>query len=125
MILYVRASIKRTRGVNIFKRRLDDDSIKRASAVACTNLTLALVATLVICGNQSLDLRDVMLETFSAMSTVGMSTGITRELTVISQIAIMFLMYAGRVGSLSMALSFTEKKKTSPYELPEEKILIG
>jgi trk system potassium uptake protein TrkH len=125
MILYVRASIKRTRGVNIFKRRLDDDSIKRASAVACTNLTLALIATLVICGNQSLDLRDVMLETFSAMSTVGMSTGITRELTVISQITIIFLMYAGRVGSLSMALSFTEKKKTSPYELPEEKILIG
>lgn len=125
LLLYVRANVKRTRGVNIFKRRIDDDAIKRASAVACTNMLLALAATLLICGNQGLDMRDVLLETFSAISTVGMSTGITRELTMVSQIAIIVLMYCGRVGSLSMALSFAEKKKISPYELPEEKILIG
>lgn len=125
LLLYVRANIKRTRGVNIFKRRIDDDAIKRASAVATTNLLLALTATLLICGNQPLDLRDVLLETFSAISTVGMSTGITRELTLVSQLAVVVLMYCGRVGSLSMALSFSEKKKISPYELPEEKILIG
>lgn len=125
LLLYVRANIKRTRGVNIFKRRIDDDAIKRASAVASTNLLLALAATLLICGNQSLDLRDVLLETFSAISTVGMSTGITRDLTLLSQLAVIILMYCGRVGSLSMALSFSEKKKISPYELPEEKILIG
>lgn len=125
LLLHVRANVKRTRGVNIFRRRIDDDAVKRASAVAVTNLLLALTAALVICGNQSLDLRDVLLETFSAISTVGMSTGITRELTLISQIAVILLMYCGRVGSLSMALSFTEKKKISPYELPEEKILIG
>lgn len=125
LLLYVRANIKRTRGVNIFKRRIDDDAIKRASGVACTNMLLALTATLIICGNQALDLRDVLLETISAISTVGMSTGITRELTAVSQFAVILLMYSGRVGSLSMALSFTEKKKISPYELPEEKILIG
>lgn len=125
LLLYVRANIKRTRGVNIFKRRIDDDAIKRASAVAATNLLLALAATLLICGNQGLDMRDVLLETFSAISTVGMSTGITRELTIVSQFAVIILMYCGRVGSLSMALSFSEKKKISPYELPEEKILIG
>jgi len=125
LLLYVRANIKRTRGVNIFRRRIDDDAIKRASGVACTNMLLALTAALIICGNQALDLRDVLLETVSAISTVGMSTGITRELTAISQFAVILLMYSGRVGSLSMALSFTERKKISPYELPEEKILIG
>ncbi len=88
-------------------------------------MLLALTAALIICGNQALDLRDVLLETVSAISTVGMSTGITRELTAISQFAVILLMYSGRVGSLSMALSFTERKKISPYELPEEKILIG
>ena len=88
-------------------------------------MLMALAAVLIICGNQALDMRDVMLEAFSAISTVGMSTGITRELTVLSQVVIILLMYSGRVGSLSMALSFAEKKKISPYELPEEKILIG
>lgn len=124
-LLYVRANIKRTRGVTIFKRQIDESAIKKASAIACTNLTLALSATLLICGIQGIDLADVLLETFSAISTVGMSTGITRELLPISQIAVIILMYCGRVGSLSMALSFTEKKKISPIEFPEEKILIG
>lgn len=125
LVLYVRASMKRTRGVNVFHRRIDDDAIKRASAIACTNMALALGASLIICGNQALDLRDVLLETFSAISTVGMSTGITRALTPLSQVAVVILMYCGRVGSLSMVLSFADKKKTMPYELPEEKILIG
>ena len=125
LFLYVRANMKRTRGVNIFQRRIGDDTIKRASAVACTNMLLALLAALFICGTQGLDLRDVLLETFSAISTVGVSAGITRDLTLISQAAVILLMYCGRVGSLSMALSFSEKKKILPYELPEEKILIG
>ena len=125
LFLYVRANMKRTRGVNIFQRRIGDDTIKRASAVACTNMLLALMAALFICGTQGLDLRDVLLETFSAISTVGVSAGITRDLTLISQAVVILLMYCGRVGSLSMALSFSEKKKILPYELPEEKILIG
>lgn len=124
-LLYVRANIKRTRGVNIFRRRIDEDAIKKASAVACTNLVLALSAALLICTVQGMDLRDVLLETFSAISTVGMSTGITRDFVTVSKAAVIVLMYCGRVGSLSMALSFTEKKKMSPVELPEEKILIG
>ena len=124
-LLYVRANIKRTRGVNIFRRKIDEDAIKKASAVACTNLVLALSAALLICGVQGMDLRDVLLETFSAISTVGMSTGITRDFVTVSKAAVIVLMYCGRVGSLSMALSFTEKKKMSPVELPEEKILIG
>ena len=88
-------------------------------------LVAALMAALFICGTQGLDLRDVLLETFSAISTVGVSAGITRDLTLISQAVVILLMYCGRVGSLSMALSFSEKKKILPYELPEEKILIG
>ncbi len=125
LLLYMRANLRRTRGVDIFKRRIDEDAIKRASSIACTNMILALSATLLICGVQGIDLRDVLLETFSAISTVGMSTGITRQLVTVSKFAIIILMYCGRVGSLSMILSFTERKKISPVEFPEEKILIG
>lgn len=124
-LLYLRASIRRERGVNIFRKRIDSESIQKASAVVCINITLALTATLVICGIHQLDLSDVLIETISAISTVGMSAGITRDFGNIAKICIIILMYCGRVGSLSMALSFTAKKKTSPVEYPEEKILIG
>lgn len=124
--LYMWSNVTKSRGITIFKRRIDGDAIKRASSVACTNLMLALTAMMIICGSQPfLDLRDVALETVSAISTVGMSTGITRELNQVSRLAIIVLMYCGRVGSLSILVSFTEKKKVSAIEYPEEKILIG
>lgn len=124
--LYMWSNITKSRGITIFRRQIDGDAIKRASSVACTNLLLALTAMLIICGGQPLlDLRDVALETVSAISTVGMSTGITRELNQISRLAVIVLMYCGRVGSLSILVSFTEKRKVSAIEYPEEKILIG
>lgn len=124
-LVYMRSIFLKTRGSSVFHRRLSDEALKKASAVACTNLVLALSATLLICGVQDLNLEDVLLETFSAMSTVGMSAGITRDLLPISRVALIILMYCGRVGSLSFILSFTDKKKVSPIKFPEEKILIG
>lgn len=124
-LLYMRSNIQKTRGITIFGRRLEDGAIKRAATIACTNLMLAVGAMLLICAAQGLDLRDVALETVSAISTVGMSTGITRDLNSLSQVAIILLMYCGRVGSLSVLTSFTDRRKPSPVEFPEEKILIG
>ena len=54
-----------------------------------------------------------------------MSTGITRELNAISKLIIIMLMYCGRIGSLSFALSFTEHKKMVRIKLPVEKINVG
>ncbi len=124
-IMYMRASMMRTRGINIFKRRIDDEAIKKASAVLCINLLLSLGAVMLICTIQPLQLTDVMFEAMSGIGTVGMTTGITRDLLPVSRIAVMILMYCGRLGSLSFALSFTERKKISPIELPQEKILVG
>lgn len=124
-LLYMRSNILRTRGITLFRRKIEDTAIKRAATIACTNLMLAVSAMLIICSTQGLDLRDVALETISAISTVGMSTGITRELNGISRVAVIVLMYCGRVGSLSVLVSFTDRRKTSPVEFPEEKILIG
>ena len=124
-LFYMKGIFLKTRGSSVFRRRLPDEAVKKASAVACMNLTLALTATLLICGIQNMNLADVLLETFSAIGTVGMSAGITRDLVPICKIVLIVLMYCGRVGSLSFFLSFTDKKKISPIKFPEERILIG
>ena len=54
-----------------------------------------------------------------------MSTGITRDLSAASRIIVVLLMYCGRIGSMSFALSFMERKKVAPVKLPEEKVMIG
>ncbi|PNV59029.1 Trk family potassium uptake protein [Clostridium sp. chh4-2] len=125
LILYVVSNIKRTYGVNAFGRRLEDDSIKRASSIFTINLFLALTASLAIMMVQKLPMTDVMFETFSAIGTVGMTTGITRSLLPVSRIIIILLMYCGRIGSLSFALSFTQRKKIAHVQQPVERITVG
>ncbi len=125
MYLYLWSTIQRTYGVNAFGRRLEEDTIKRASAIFIMNLTLALTAAVCIMAGQHIAMADVLFETFSAIGTVGMTTGITRLLNPASRLAIIFLMYCGRVGSLSFALSFTQHKRVAHVRQPEERITIG
>lgn len=125
IVLHTIAGIRRDQSTNIFGRSIGDDALKKATSVLFTNLALALGGTLVICAVQSLPLTEVLFETFSAIGTVGMSTGLTRSLAPISQIVVIFLMYCGRVGSISFAVALLEKKALPPVTLPQEQITIG
>ena len=78
-----------------------------------------------MCGIQNFNGTDALLECFSAISTVGMTAGLTTKLNAASQFIIILLMYLGRVGSLSFAMSFTDKKKIAHVMQPAEKINIG
>ncbi len=126
ILLYIWSNLRNKSGLNIFGRRLDEDSIKKASTVFFINLLLAAVCGLAMCGlEMGLPLSDIFMEVFSAIGTVGISTGITRELSLASKYLLILLMYSGRIGSMSFALSFTERTRTSPIQLPTEKITIG
>ena len=125
IFLYLRSTFTRTDGVNIFRRRLTDDAVPKATAVFATNLLIASFAALAISAFHSLGLTSIVFEAVSAISTVGMSTGITQSLNTGGRIIIAVLMYLGRVGSLSFALSFTDKKKLAHVKLPQEHINIG
>lgn len=125
ILLYIWSNLRNKKGLNIFGRRLDEDSIKKASTVFSINLLLATVCAMIVCAIEPLPLSDIMMEVFSAIGTVGISTGITRDLGMVSQSLLILLMYCGRIGSMSFALSFMEKKKSMPVQLPAERITIG
>lgn len=125
ILLYIWANLRNKRGLNIFGRRLDEDAIKKASTVFCINLILATVCVTIMSALETLPLSDIMMEVFSAIGTVGISTGITRDISMASKYMLIILMYCGRIGSMSFALAFTEKKKSNPVQLPVEQITIG
>ena len=125
ILLHTIAGVRREQSANIFGRSIGDEELKKATSVLFTNLFLVLGGVLVICGAQSLPLTDVLFEAFSAMGTVGMSTGVTRSLSGFSRAVIIFLMYCGRVGSISFAVALLEKKALPPVTLPRERITIG
>ena len=103
----------------IFRRRFEDGAIKKASMVFILNLVLCMMAMFVILAITNLAFSDIMFEVFSAMGTAGMSTGVTRDLNEGARCIIMLLMFCGRVGSLSFALSFLQKKKVPPVCYPQ------
>lgn len=125
ILLYIWANLRNKRGLNIFGRRLDEDAIKKASTVFCINLILATVCVMIMSALETVPLSDIMMEIFSAIGTVGISTGITRDVSMASKCMLIILMYCGRIGSMSFALAFTEKKKRNPVQLPVEQITIG
>ena len=125
MYLYLWSNIQRTHGVNVFGRRLETDALRHSCSIVMINLSLALSASLFIMATQKIGMADVFFETFSAIGTVGMTTGITRDMNSVSRVVIAFLMYCGRVGSLSFALSFTQHKRVAPVQQPVEQITIG
>ena len=74
---------------------------------------------------QDFDIGGILFETFSAIGTVGMSTGITRDLAGLPRLIIVFLMFCGRVGSVSFALALLEKRARPLVLDPVENISIG
>ncbi|MCD8241496.1 MAG: TrkH family potassium uptake protein [Lachnospiraceae bacterium] len=125
ILLHIRAYLLHEKDCVAFRRRLEEDDVKRASVVIFINFSLAIFAVMVLLTGQDLPLADVLLEAFSAIGTVGMSTGLTRDLNTLSRIVIMALMFLGRVGSLSFAMSFTERKHMGELRYPEEDIVVG
>lgn len=113
------------RECSMFGRRLSRDVVRKASTVLCTNLMLCVTAVLIIVTATSLGVTDVIFEVASAMGTVGMSAGITRDLDAVSKISLIFLMFCGRVGSMTFALSLKGHKVEPPVRLPEEEVMIG
>jgi len=125
LIIAAISSAKHTSELSIFKRRLEDNALKRASSITVIYMFTALISTMIICATQTFSLKEVLFEVFSAGGTVGLSLGITPYLNSLSKIIIIFLMYGGKVGSLSMALVLAEKREIVPLSRPVEKIIIG
>lgn len=126
LIMYTWNSLRNKNGCSIFERRIPDEVIKKSSMVLVINLLMALAAGVIICGIQpELPMDNIIFEICSAIGTVGMTCGITRDLNGISKCIIIFLMYCGRIGSMTFALSFMQKKKTDPVQYPLGKLTVG
>lgn len=124
IIIYLLAFV-RGKEPNAFGRKLQDTALKKAITVISINLFLSLLGTILICSTNGIPLPDAMVEAFSAMGTVGMSTGITRDLNTFTVLFTAFLMFCGRVGSITFALALLEKKSVPPVSYPTENITIG
>ncbi len=125
IILTLISYIRGREDLNIFDRRLEHSVLQKTFSTVTLYLTCTIVAMFIIMAAQNLSFVDTAFESISAMSTVGLSRGVTSQLVPVSRIVDILLMYIGRVGSLSVALALSGHSRTAPVKKPEEKISIG
>ena len=116
--------IRGKREVGAFNRRLDEEQIHRSAAGVTLYMALAMTGGFLLLAIQPFPLQDALFEVFSAMSTVGLSTGITRDLVPVNRLILIVMMYCGRIGSLSMMMALAERAAPRVKD-PVEHITIG
>lgn len=122
----IRAVISGKMIVELKQRRIPTDQVFKALAVLSLSLTCVSIGLLVLLvTEEGWHFSDIMFESFSAFTNLGMSTGITPYLSNTGKFVIMILMLVGRVGSLTLILALTRGKETPiDFRYPEERIAL-
>jgi trk system potassium uptake protein TrkH len=126
LLLALRAFMTGREQVEIRGRALPQRVLLAALTVLVLYVFVASLGVfgLVLCDPQ-IPLRSQMFEAVSALSTVGLSTGITAHLSPGSQLILCVLMFIGRVGPISVVLSVVRSQRPTRYQYPEEDLVVG
>ena len=129
LALLLLSVVKGENEVNVSRRRLSGDTVRRALAVAALFVSVLLVGTLAIelIEDGRFSLADVLFECSSAMGTVGVSAIGSPNLSAASRALLIPMMFLGRVGPLTLAVAVARRqgRVRSLSKHPEEKIMIG
>ncbi|ASG66732.1 Ktr system potassium transporter B [Idiomarina piscisalsi] len=118
------AFLRRREYVTLLNRTVPQEIVMKALAVTLVTLTLMFLGIFLLMILNPLPFIDITFEVLSASATVGLSRGITAEITAASQVILVFLMFAGRVGPLTLAYFLATPRKRH-IRFPETDIQVG
>ncbi len=127
LIFSVMSTIRSREETEVFNRRIPSDIIKRSLAIIMMSLAVIISVTIVLTITENQPFLDVAFEAVSAFATVGLSLGITGELSIIGKIVIAITMFIGRLGPMTFAVAMAiryNRKKTSVRK-PSERVMVG
>lgn len=119
------AMIRGREDIVFFRYRLGKDRIFKALTITLISLGLVIIVTMVLSMTEDQAFLKLLFEATSAFGTVGLSVGVTPELSNVGKIVIAFTMFAGRLGPLTLAYALGPRTEKELYRHPEGKITIG
>jgi trk system potassium uptake protein TrkH len=133
----VTMAVNRIRGnaeVSLFRRRIPERTVSEAMGIATLGMTVVILFTFLLVAieggsassttTQGAFIR-LAFESVSAFGTVGLSTGVTPELSTVGRLLITLLMFVGRLGPLTMALAVAARVRKPLYRYVEERVMVG
>ena len=125
LVMSVIAVIKKRRSAQCFGRRVQDGALQSACAIFLLYLLFFLMGGILICCIDRVPLMDALFEAASAIGTVGLSLGGTVRFSLPCRMILVFLMYFGRVGGLTMIYAFTANNRAISSQFPQEPVTVG
>jgi trk system potassium uptake protein TrkH len=111
--------------IEVFKRKIPSAIVYKAMAIVVGTMLLLVTIFLLLLAFENQPFLPLLFEAVSAFGTVGLSMGITSDLTIIGKLLIIILMYGGRIGPLTLGFALTRALRRSKVEYPEARVLIG
>ena len=112
--------------VTLFKRKIVMETIVKAFTITMCGLLLVFTATFILSVTEKgFEFIVYLFEATSAFGTVGLSMGLTPELSPIGRVCIIVMMFIGRLGPLTIAFALTKNRKDDAFHYPKGNIMIG
>ncbi|MFV0391192.1 MAG: TrkH family potassium uptake protein [Paludibacteraceae bacterium] len=125
-VLNIISLAKGKKNLVVFSREISQNSINRAFAIISLSMGVLFLAILgLVISDGDKNLIDIVFESFSAYSTVGLSRGITASLSTGGKIIVTLTMFLGRISTLTLLVALVKKARTANFRYPEDKILIN
>lgn len=126
LALFVWSRLRGRDTVCVFKRTVPEKQVMDAMTIAFIVLALAVFGGIFISATSAVGFVDGLYESVSALATVGLTAGVTSQLTVPAQILIILYMYFGRVGVLTLSLGFLMSNRAQErFRYANTTLLIG
>ncbi|MGI6604354.1 MAG: potassium transporter TrkG [bacterium] len=125
LLLTVMATVRGKERTEVGGRCIPAWQVAKSMAIAFISLCLILGATTVLLLSEGKEFLPTLFEVVSAFGTVGLTMGLTTELSVLGRLVITAVMFAGRVGPLTMVLALAHQQYPKSVRFPEESIIVG
>jgi len=124
LILATYSYLRRDKGVTVLRREIDKETIYKALALTIISAGVTWLAIFTLLLVEDAPFVDIAFEAVSAIGTVGLSRGLTGSLSPIGEFIIMFLMFIGRIGPLTIAY-FLASPRSKKLRYPSTPLSIG
>ncbi len=121
LLSYVRSQPELT----LWRRTISKSNVQKAAAVLTAALFVILTATWLLAVSHQAPLDLALFEVISAFATCGLSLAFTTQMSIFGQFVIMFCMFWGRLGALTIVSAITIPRKRSPVRYPEDEVFVG
>ena len=128
--------VSRLRGLErpqLFHRTISSESVGKAISVVMVSVVVVIIATMALLMTELGEVAhpmsrgkfiELFFEVVSAFGTVGLSTGVTGDLSILGKLIITFVMFVGRLGPLVIAIAVS-RRQAPHYRYADEPIMIG